>query len=410
MNVRTILHCDLNNFYASVELLSRPEFVGLPIAVAGDPEKRHGIVLAKNNEAKACGVATGDTLWQAQGKCPNITFFPPNFREYVKYSAIARSIYKRYTDKVEPFGMDECWLDVTSTLGLFGDGVKIANEIRETVNRETGLTISVGVSFTKVFAKLGSDMKKPDAVTVITKENFRDKIWALPAADMLGVGRKTSKKLELFGVRTIGELACADEHALSIVFGKLARDMISHANGTDREEVLSCVDNSPLPKSVGNGTTTARDITDLDTAKTVIYALSENVATRLRKYGLQASGVSLAIRYATLNGISRQMALPRPTSNAIDLAEGAIKLLLANHSFPNPLRAITVTAFRLDECGVGQIGLFDDEQDKQARLERAVDNLRTRYGYSTMTRGVVFKNDILDHSNLHEDDDFKPFG
>lgn len=408
MVVRTILHCDLNNFYASVEVLNHQEYRGLPVAVAGNPEKRHGIVLAKSQEAKAFGVSTGDTLWQAEAKCPGIIFLPPNYAEYVKYSALVRAIYKRYTDKVEPFGMDECWLDVTSVSKLFGDGEKIANEIRAAVKAETGLTISAGVSFTKVFAKLGSDMKKPDATTVITTDNFREKIWKLPASDMLGIGRKTAQKLALVGIDAIGDLARFDRKTLRTVFGKIADDMVDHACGIDREEVLSCVDDGPLPKSVGNGTTTAKDMTTFSAAQTVIYALSENVATRLRKYGMEANGVALSIRYATLDGISRQAVLPYQTSNATDIAKAACTLLKANHAFPNPLRAITVTAIRLEPYGTGQIGMFDDGKDKEARLEKAVDSLRKRYGYHSMTRGIVFKNDIID-GNLHEDDDFKPF-
>ena len=204
---RNILHCNMNNFYASVECMLNPALKEYPVAVCGSVEERHGIDLAKNYKAKAFDVKTGDTVWQAQQKCRDLVIVPPHYEEYIKYSKLARSVYERYTDQVQPYGMDECWLDITGTGSLFGSPVEVANKIRETIKFELGLTISVGVSFNKIFAKLGSDMKKPDAVTVIPKDTFREKIWKLPSADLLGVGRATQRTLDSYGIRTIGALA-----------------------------------------------------------------------------------------------------------------------------------------------------------------------------------------------------------
>ena len=207
MSERTILHCDMNNFYASVECFLNPDLKPYPVAVCGSVEERHGIVLAKNYKAKACGVRTGEAVWQAQQKCRDLVIVPPHYEEYMSFSKAARKIYEDYTDQVEAFGMDECWLDVSGSASIYGDGEKIANAIRERIKFELGLTVSIGVSFNKIFAKLGSDLKKPDAVTCIPKERFKEIVWPLPASEMLGIGHATEKKLAAAGLRTIGDIA-----------------------------------------------------------------------------------------------------------------------------------------------------------------------------------------------------------
>ncbi len=406
---KTILHCDLNNFYASVEQKSHPEYDGFPIAVCGNPENRHGIVLAKNYLAKAAGVQTGEAIWISKKKCPNIVFLPPHFEEYVKISAKVREIYTRYTDRVESFGLDECWLDVTGSLRLFGmNGKEIADDIRETVKRELGLTISVGVSFTKVLAKLGSDLKKPDATTVLDKDTYMDVIGDMSPGEMIMIGRKTAEKLKRLNIHTIRALASADRKMLRSHFGVVGDNMVDYAAGIEKEEVKHYYD-VHIPKSISNGTTTPKDITNLTDAKIVIYALSELVAVRMRKYGLSASGVTLGIRYAeTLNGISRQKQLDFPTSNASDIAKNAISLLKEMHAFPTPLRAITVGAIKLDDGGITQLCLFDERDEKEEKLEKSVDKIRDKYGYNSIVRGVVLGNNLT--GNLHESDGFKPFG
>ena len=252
--LRSILHCDMNNFYASVECMLDPALKKYPIAVCGSVEERHGIVLAKNYKAKAFDVKTGDAVWQAKQKCKDLVVVPPHYEEYIKYSKLARSVYERYTDQVEPYGMDECWLDISGTESLFGSPEKVANEIRETMKFELGLTISVGVSFNKIFAKLGSDMKKPDAVTVIPKDTFKEKIWGLPAADLLGVGRATQRVLDSYCIRTIGDLANTDPEFLRRRLGKNGVVLWNYANGNDLSLVAKKDFVSPI-KSVGHGIT-----------------------------------------------------------------------------------------------------------------------------------------------------------
>ena len=256
---RVILHADFNNFYASVECMLNPKLKGHPVAVGGDVEARHGIILAKNMEAKKFGIQTGEALWQAKQKCPNLIIVPPHYEEYIKYSRLARKIYEEYTDLIQPYGMDENWLDVTGSIGLFGDGETIANTLRERMKFELGLSISVGVSFNMIFAKLGSDMKKPDAVTVIPKDSFREKIWHLPASDMLGVGRATEKVLSSYGIRTIGDLANAHPDFIKRKFGKNGAMLLAYANGLDRSRVQP-QDYEPPMKSVGHGITTVHDL------------------------------------------------------------------------------------------------------------------------------------------------------
>lgn len=398
----------MNNFYASVEQKSHPEYDGFPIAVCGNPENRHGIVLAKNYLAKEAGVQTGEAIWISRKKCPNIVFLPPHFEEYVKISARVKEIYTRYTDKVESFGLDECWLDITGSLRFFGKtGKELADDIRETVKREIGLTISVGVSFTKVLAKLGSDLKKPDATTVLTKDNYMNVVGDMSPGEMIMIGKKTAEKLKRLNIHTIRQLAAADRKMLRSHFGVIGDNMVDYASGIEKDEVKNYYD-VRIPKSISNGTTTPKDIVNLTDAKIVIYALSELVAVRMRKYNLSASGVSLHIRYAkTLNGISRQKQLEFPTSNASDIAENAISLLKEMHSFPTPLRAITVGAIKLEDDGVKQLNLFSDENDKEDKLEKSVDKIRNKFGYNSIVRGVVLGNELT--GNLHESDGFKPF-
>lgn len=403
---RTILHCDLNNFYASVEQKLHPEYDGMPLAVCGNPEARHGIVLAKNQLAKKAGVQTGETLWSARQKCPDIVFVPPHFDEYVKYSKQVFEIYTTYTDRVESFGIDECWLDVTGCERLFGTGEQIANELRQKVKEKTGLTISVGVSFTKTLAKLGSDLKKPDATTVLDKNNYMSVIGDMSPSELIMIGRHTSEKLDKMNIRTIRQLANADRDTLRYKFGVIADNMINAAAGIETDEV-KCYYDIRVPKSVSNGTTTPRDIQNLDEAKIVIYALSEMVALRLRQYNLVASGVGLSIKNPQLQWISKQIPLNPASATSSAIAQNAIELLKQTHSFGTPLRAITVAAIRLSDKSQLQLSLFDDVENKNDKLEESLDKIREKYGYKAVQRGLLVGNDLT--GNLHEEDDFRPF-
>lgn len=404
---RVILHCDLNNFYASVETILHPEYKDKPIAVCGDPKKRHGIVLAKSQPAKIMGVKTGDTVWQAQQKCPDIIIVPPTFKEYVKYSDLVFGIYTEYTDKVEHFGMDECWLDVTESTKLFGDGKTIADTIRKRVYDETGLTISVGVSFTKSFAKLGSDLKKPDATTVISRENYKSVVWNLPVGEMIFIGRSSVNRLKKLNINTLGELANADRKLLKTHFGVVGDKLIDAAAGNDKEPVKFYYD-VHVPKSVGHGTTTTKDVVNFEQAKIVVFALSEMVATRLRKYSLVARCVSIGLRNSSLEWFSRQTNVQDATNNASDIANCALKLLKENYNFSLPLRTISVYTSNLESAtGAFQMSLFNDGE-KEKRLEKSIDEIRKKYGYKSVQRAVLLNNDVL-NADLHEEDDFLPF-
>ena len=406
---RVILHCDLNNFYASVEQKAHPEYDGMPLAVCGNPEVRHGIVLAKNMLAKAAGVQTGEAIWISRKKCPGIVFVPPHYDEYVRYSKEVFDIYTEFTDRVESFGLDECWLDVTGSLRLFGcDGKALADRIRETVKERTGLTISVGVSFTKVLAKLGSDLKKPDATVLLPRESYMDIIGDMPPSELIMIGKSTSAKLDKLGIRTIRALAAADRDMLRDHFGIIADRMSDAARGVEKEEVRLYNDRR-APKSVSHETTTPRDMTTEEDVRIVVYALAELVAMRLRRYGFSAEGVGITVREAaTLSHKSAQCTLPSPTSNAATIAENALALLPKLHTFPAPLRAVSVAATKLSDGSVTQLSLFDSERDeREEKLEKSIDDIRGKYGYKAVKRGLMLKNDLA--NNLHEDDDFLPF-
>ena len=282
---RCILHSDLNNFYASVEVLRHPEFAGVPLAVTGSIKDRHGIVLAKNMPAKCMGVKTGEVLWQARKKCPSLVTVPADFPAYLEMSRKVRSVYERYTDRIEPFGIDECWLDVTESVRLLGDGESIANEIRETVKAECGVTVSVGVSWNKIFAKLASDLKKPDAVTVISPENYHETVWKLPVSDLLYVGRATAKKLNFLGIATIGDLAAADEGMLSMELGKWGKVLFEYANGRDTSPVRESGFEREV-KSIGNSLTCYKDLSEEDEIYLLFLLLSDSVSERLSESGL----------------------------------------------------------------------------------------------------------------------------
>ena len=403
---RTILHCDLNNFYASVEQKLHPEYDGMPLAVCGDPKARHGIVLAKNQLAKQAGVKTAETIWEARQKCPELVLVEPHFDEYVKHSKQVFEIYTSFTDRVESFGIDECWLDVTGCERLFGDGKAIADTLRKTVKEKTGLTISVGVSFTKTLAKLGSDLKKPDATTVLDEKHYMQIVGNMPPSEMIMVGKHTSEKLKKLNIHTIKDLANADRNALRYQFGIIADTLVNAAQGIETEEVKKYYD-VRIPKSVSKGTTTPRNIESADEAKIVIYALAEMVALQLRGYGLVANGVYLAIKSPALNWTSKQVPLSPASANSGDIAKATFDLLCKIHNFSEPLRAITVGAIRLSDRTEVQLSLFDDNDGRKEKLDDTIDEIRKKYGYKAVQRGLLLQNDLT--GNLHEEDDFKPF-
>ena len=383
---RIILHCDCNSFYASVELLSHPELRRKPVAVCGDPSSRHGIILAKNEPAKAFGVRTAETIWQAQRKCPELILLPAHRDQYALYSKRVNAIYETYTDLVEPFGIDESWLDISGTVHLFGgDPKQVADQIRGRIRRELGLTVSVGVSFNKVFAKLGSDYKKPDATTVISRENFRALVWPLPVTDLLYVGRSAARLLDQYGIRTIGELAAFDRAALAALMGKQGVQLWEYANGLEHSPVLPAGLYVP-PKSVGNGETFPRDLVARDDIHRGVALLADNVAVRLRRHRLKATTLQVTLRDPAFRDICRQKPLPGPTCVARELTCAAMELIAAAWKAGDPIRAITLTAHNLvpEDEAAQQLDLFGGSdlrrRDKLEKLERTMDELRKKYG------------------------------
>lgn len=393
---RNILHCDMNNFYASVECMLNPSLRNHPIAVCGSVEERHGIVLAKNDKAKAFGVQTGDTVWQAKEKCRNLMIVPPHFEEYIKYSKLARNIYCRYTDQVEPYGMDECWLDISGTEKLFGSPEKVANEIRETVKFELGLTISVGVSFNKVFAKLGSDLKKPDAVTVIEEDTFREKIWGLPAGDLLGVGRSTQRVMKEYGIQTIGDLARLDPTSIPRRLGKNGAALWALANGQDHSVVHHKDFASPV-KSVGHGTTTAADLHSEEQVWMVMLELAQEIGHKLRVLQKRAGGVAIHIRDCALHSKQWQVKLAQPLQSPLLLAQSAFDLFRRSYAWINPIRSVTIQVIDLlPQDAPMQLDLFAETQtiEKMEKIDACVEDLRRRFG-NNIIRNAVLLQDIF---------------
>lgn len=388
MRDRAILHSDANCFYASVETVLNPEFRGKAIAVCGSPEERHGIVLAKSEKAKRAGVKTGMANWQAKQCCRDLIIVPPQYDYYLKFSKLLHGIYRRYTDQVEPFGMDECWLDVTYSPG---DPMIIAEEIRQAVKDELGLTVSIGVSFNKVFAKLGSDYKKPDAITQISKEHFKEIVWPLPCSDLLYCGNATTAKLGSMGVRTIGGIASLPVEVMQRKFGKNGVALWKYANGLDDSRVAHQDYTAPA-KSVGHGITCVADLENMDEARKVIYALSLDIGYKLRYMNLRATGVQLYVRNSELSFCSWQKRLEMATQDEGTIALAAYSLLEEKYSWRNPIRSITVTAIQLDSSqNPTQLSMLLDYERlvRREKLNESIDTIRDRYGKYAVIPALV---------------------
>jgi DNA polymerase-4 len=395
--MRSIIHSDMNSFYASVEQAENPALRGLPLVVGGHEESRHGIVLAASREAKAAGVKTAMALWEARRACPGVVIVPPHYELYHRYSRMARAIYYDYTDRVEPFGPDEAWLDVTDSAHLFGgSAVLIAREISERVKRELGLRVSVGVSYNKIYAKFGSDYRKPDGFTVVSPDSAMDLVWPAPVSDLLYVGPATTVKLAKLSVFTIGDLARAPTATLVRRLGKMGMVLQEFARGNDRSEVrpldLASTDVRREIKSVGNGVTSPFDIDDPRTARQVVWLLGESVAQRLRALGLRGRCVSVSARDAeTLASASRQTTLPFGTNITEEVCSTAYSLLERSWSLDaeHPLRGLVVRVSRLEpDTGPVQLDLYGRQATRlrKKRLDEAIDELRHRYGNHAVRR------------------------
>ena len=404
---RTILHSDLNSFYASVEIRNNPTLADKPVAVGGDEQARHGIVLAANPLAKQYGIRTAETLWSARRKCPDLVIVPTHFDEYHRFSQAVRQIYLDYTSQIEPMSLDEAFLDVTGSRELFGDGETIAQTIRTRVKEELGLTVSIGVSFNKIFAKLGSDYKKPDAVTIFSRENYQELVWPQPVGNLLYVGKATAAKLAGIGIHTIGEMAAADPAALQMLLGRMGPTLHDYANGRDETPVAEYV-NREQAKSIGNMITAPRDIRTPADADLVLWPLCENVAHRLRRHGMCAGSVSLYIRDIQLVTHTRQCQLTPPTWLARELMEHARGLLARHYKWKLPIRTLGVTAGDLVPADQVSLQLDLDgtaeKRDKFERIERAMDGLKDRYGSAAVRRGTELLDPKLSGFHPHDHD------
>lgn len=387
---RIILHSDMNSFYASVEMMLDPRLKGKAVAVCGATEERHGIVLAKSELAKKAGVKTGMVNWEAKQRCPGLILVPPQYDQYLKYSKLAHEIYYRYTDLVEPFGMDECWLDVTAS-GIYGTGIEIAEKIRTACREELGLTVSIGVSFNKIFAKLGSDLKKPDAVTQITREDFREKVWPLAASELIYVGRATEKKLANYGVHTIGDLAAIPPDILRGWFGINGLKLWAYANGTDKSRVMHKEFVSPM-KSIGHGITCTADLENEEEVHRVLLELAQDVGHRLRIHNLTAQGVQIYVRGNDLLGSQYQCKLPFRTQLPSEITAAGFRLFQERYRWNTKLRAVCIRAIDLvPKSDAEQLNMFVDTArlDRRERLEDAIESLRDRFGKRAITYATL---------------------
>lgn len=404
---RVILHCDINSCFASIEAALNPKLKGKALVVGGSERDRHGIVLAKSEEAKAYGIKTAETLYEARKKCPHLVVVPPQYGEYLKVSKAAQEIYYRYTNQVEPFGLDECWLDVTGSTHLFGSGKKIADELREVFISELDVTISCGVSFNKIFAKLGSDFKKPNATTCIYEETFREQVWPLHCSELMGIGRATTKKLASRAIYTLGDFAEASPHMIKRLLGKPGVELWHFVNGRDFSRVKPAELGVPV-KTVGNGTTCVENLVGEEEVWRVMYALSQNVSRRLRSYELEARGVQITIRESDLQFKQWQAPLPLPTQCAKEIASAAHGLFKSVYSWEKEVRAVTVRAINLRQDSLPiQLNMFSNffEHERLDVIEKTMLAVKARFGpQSIMPASLLAQNKIpsaeLDHVGM----------
>lgn len=399
-------------FYASVEMQRHPELRDKPLAVCGSQEDRHGIVLTANYIAKPRGVKTGMAIWQARQCCPNLVVLPPDMAEYIRISKMAREIYEDYTDQVEPFGLDESWLDVTGSVGLFGSPMTIAKEISDRIKFELGITASIGVSDNKITAKLGSDYKKPDAITRIEADNYKEIVYPLPVSDLLYVGPATTRKLYSIGVSTIGQLAECPVDILTHKLGKMGAILHMFANGRDVSPVQKS-DHIPNVRSVGNSATTPRDLVNDEDVHLMLYLLAESVASRMRELVSRCTVVEVYVRNIDLNSFCRQRKLQNPTCSSSEIAQVAFELFRASYRWEKPVRSIGVRGaglVEMDSCL--QLSMFQDDKkrDKWERIDATVDKLRERYGYMSVQRALMMTDPLLGKINPKDDHTVHPVG
>ena len=400
---RVILHSDMNACYASIEAKLNPDLKGIPMAVAGNPANRHGIILAKSEKAKKMGVKTGEPIWKAMSKCPDLTIVPPHYEEYLRHSKMARALYYEYTNQVEPFGLDECYLDVTGSVHLFGSGEEIAEEIRKRMKEEIGISVSVGVSFCKIFAKLASDMKKPDATTVISEENFREKVWPLPVRDMVGIGPATERKLNKIGIFTLGDISQAPVNIMKNLLGVNGVYLWQYCNGIDIRPVIDR-DHKEAIKSIGNSSTTRRDLNNDEEVLNVLQELSFSVSRRLREAELEAMGVEVFVRNSELQSFNFSKKINMASQSSITLVREAMELFKEKYRWAFPVRAVGIRAINLRGQGGGsQMDVFLNHEkfQKSEDVDTALYKIRKKYGKNSITFAAL-KKDIGLPSDITE--------
>lgn len=409
---RIILHVDANSFYASVECLYDPAIRDKPVAVSGDADSRHGIILTKNQAAKRYGIHTGEVIWQARQKCPELICVPPDYAKYIRWSQGMRKILADYSNRVEPFGLDESWVDISGEGIDIKNGEETAHRVRKRIKKELGITVSIGVSFNKVFAKLGSDMKKPDAVTVISQANYQNKVWPLPVGDLLFVGPATRRRLARFNVHTIGQLARCSPQILERHLGKNGLLLRDFANGREDSEVMPVDARIPV-KSIGNSTTPPHDLRDLEDARCIFFVLAESVAARLRESGFKTQSIGIHVRSTELKSTTRQCVLPLPTCLTDEIAGAAMTLFETHYAESFPYRSVGLNCSMLcDNRGPVQLDMtgYARKRMNMEKLEASVDNLRRRYGHQAVRRGVELTDERYAQINPKEDQLIHPVG
>lgn len=396
-----IFHIDVNSAFLSWEAVYRIHHLGgnldlrnIPSAVGGDVTKRHGIILAKSIPAKKYNIKTGESVPEALRKCPDLVLVPPNYNLYQKSSKAFIKILKEYGPTVEQYSIDEAFMDMTGTESLFGEPENIANKIRERIYSELGFTVNIGISNNKVLAKMASDFKKPDKVHTLWLSEIKDKMWTLPASDLFFVGRATTRKLNGLGIKTIGELAQTDLSIIKSHFGKHGEVIWSFANGIDFSAVEPVL---PPNKGYGNSTTIAFDVTDSDTAKLVLLSLAETVSARLRDDNVKIKVISVGIRDFNLGYYSHQKKLNTATNITREIYESACQVF--DEMWDKvPIRHLGIHTSQVVTEETRQFNLFDDmDYEKQERLDRAVDDIRKRFGADSVVRASFIKADKVDH-------------
>jgi DNA polymerase-4 len=384
----------MNAFFISCEMTRNPSLVGIPAAVAGDPKKRTGIILAANYEARACGVKTTMVIHEALKLCPKLTLVPPDHHFYGQKSEEVMNLLSNYTPALEQNSIDEAWLDMTGSEGLFGKPLEAAQRIMNEIKDRLGLWCSIGIAENKFMAKMAAEMKKPLGITELWQNDIPVKLWPLPVKEMYGVGSKTAEKLNHMGIRTIGELAKSDVNAVIKALGKVGNEVYLHANGFDNSTVLARVDDDV--KSIGREKTLPEDIIDIEKAKIVLMELSDDIGMTARKQGKEGRTVHITLKYSDFRSVTRQITIPA-TSITKEIYQAGCRLLEQNwnKSYPVRLIGISISGFH-GNCSSDQLSLFEQmennvKSEKNKKIDKAMDKIRNKHGSEIITFAALVK-------------------